>query len=253
MNRSTKAIYYSTIIVRNGGFAKKMPKAGKYDYPYFDVDFAVSKLMEAHENIKSEQTTRTIFAETLGMAEKGGGFAYLIASMEKYSLIETGGGDIKITELGKLAMYGDPAEVEQAKIDAVTGVELFSEIAKNYGKIPQAEQIRAFLRQKANVDIAKAQKIAPKVANIYKKVSKYISLAEKPSDKPPTSEVIGRRERRDMKPDTKTTPLTIQYGNVYIQIPPNDLKAIALAKDALEFMEQRLLKEKGEQKEQKTK
>ena len=224
-----------------------MPKAGKYDYPYFDVDFTVSKLMEAHENIKSDQTTRTIFAETLGMAEKGGGFAYLVASMEKYGLIETGGGDIKITELGKLAMYGDPAEVEQAKIDAVTGVELFSEIAKNYGKIPQAEQIRAFLRQKANVDVAKAQKIAPKVANIYKKVSKYISLAEKPSDKPPSAGVIGRREK-GMGPDTKATPLTIQYGNVYIQIPPNDLKAIALAKDALEFMEQRLLKEQKKQK-----
>lgn len=45
---------------------------------------------------------------------------------------------------------------------------------------------------------------------------------------------------------TKIQLLKIQYGNVYIQIPPSDLKAINLAKDVLEFMAGKIReKEKG--------
>lgn len=235
----------------------QIPKAGKYDYPFFDIDFAIKKVKEFHEIIGSDKTTREIVAETLGMAEKGGGFAYLIASMEKYGLIQTGGGNIIVTDRGKLAMYGEPREFEQARSQAVASVELFREIAKQYGKTPQTEQIKIFLRQKANVDIAKAQKIAPKVAKIYKKVSKYITSAEKlaPPSKEPISKVpsLGRRDMIVQPEPALVELLKIQFGDVYIQIPSDakSLDSIKLAKDALEFMEQRLLKERKEQKKQK--
>ena len=50
---------------------------------------------------------------------------------------------------------------------------------EQFGKDVTQEQIRAFLRQKANVDISKAQKLAENIDTIYKKVSNYIILAKK--------------------------------------------------------------------------
>lgn len=221
-----------------------MPKAGRYEFPFFDLDFAIEKLRQYYEVVKTDETSREVVAEALGMAVRGGGFAYLISSMEKYGLIQTGGGKVTITKLGKSILYGEPLEVEQAKREAVTNVKLFRELHEQYGKDAQLEQIRAFLRQKANVDIAKAQKIAPNIANIYKKVSNCIIPAKmpmgvliKPSVKTPG---VGRSEMIMEQEGEKAELLKIQYGDVYIQIPPNDLKAIGLAKDALEFMEQRI-------------
>lgn len=217
-----------------------MPKAGKYDYPTYDVDYVINKLRKLYEITKTDETERSVVAESLGMAERGGGFANLISSMEKYGLIQTGGGKLKITELGKLALYGTPTEIEQARFRAVTQINLFRELKQQYGDNVSIEQMKAFLRQKALVDIAEAQKIAPKAAAIYKKVSNYITSAEKPSVAPtPSIEGVGRRDFMQSEID-KGQSLKIQYGDVYIQIPPNDLKAIDLAREALEFMAERI-------------
>lgn len=236
-----------------------MPKAGKYEYPFFDLDACIDKLKKVHEATKSDQTTRTVVAEALEMVEKGGGFAYLISSMEKYGLIQTGGGNVTVTELGKILMYGEPKEVDQARSNAVANVELFREIAQKYGKTPQLEQIKLFLREKANVDVAKAQKLAQNIDTIYKKVSNYITSAEKLV--PPSKESMSRvpslgpsagRSDTFMQPEQgKTELLKIQFGDVYIQVPSDasSLESIKLAKDALEFMETRL----KEKKDQKTK
>lgn len=231
-----------------------MPKAGKYEYPFFDLDACLDKLKIFYEKTKSDQTTRSVVANALNMSEKGGGFVYLISSMEKYGLIQTGGGNITITELGKILIYGEPREIEQAKSKAVANVELFRDIAQKHGKNPQMEQIKLFLREKANIDIAKAQNLAPKIDTIYKKVSNYITSAEKlaPPSKEPMIKVssLGRSDTI-MEPEIGIAELLkIQFGDVYIQIP-SDIKALAsikLAKDALEFMEQRLLKEQKEKK-----
>ena len=188
------------------------------------------------------------------MSLKGGGFTYLMAAMEKYGLILTGGGNVTITERGKLALYGEPREIEQAKSQAVLNVELFRDIARQFGKNPQVDQVKIFLREKANVDITKAQKIAPRVATIYKKVAKYITSAEKLA--PPTKEPMLKAPsfgRRDMivQPEPSVVELLkIQFGDVYIQIPSDakSLDSIKLAKDALDFMEQRLLKKQKEKK-----
>lgn len=188
------------------------------------------------------------------MAIKGGGFTYLMAAMEKYGFILTGGGNVTITDRGKLALYGEPREIEQAKSQAVLNVELFRDIARQFGKNPQVDQIKIFLREKANVDIAKAQKIAPKVTKIYKKVAKYITSAEKLA--PPIEEPmlkapsLGRGDTIVQPEPSVVELLKIQFGDVYIQIPSDakSLDSIKFAKDALEFMEQRLLKEQKEKK-----
>jgi hypothetical protein len=235
-----------------------LPRAGKYEYPFFDIDACIDKLKAIHEVTKSDQTTRTGVAEALNMVEKGGGFAYLISSMEKYGLIQTGGGNVTITELGKILMYGEPKEIEQGKSKAVANVELFREIAQKYGKTPQVEQVKLFLREKANVDVTKAQKMAKNIDTIYKKVSNYITSAEQlvAPAKEPMQRVsslgpsTGRSDVSIQPEQGKTELLKIQFGDVYIQVPSDasSLESIKLAKDALEFMEQRLLKEHKEKK-----
>jgi len=233
-----------------------MPRVGKYECPFFDLDACIDKLKELHGKTQSYQIKRNLAADALNMAEKGGGFAYLISSMEKYGLIQTGGGDLTITDLGKIMMYGEPKEVEQAKSKAVINVELFGEIAQKYGKNPQTDQIKLFLRDKANIDVAKAEKMAKSVDKIYKKVAKYITSADNlapPQPEPTRLEVpsLGRSDTITMvQPESSVVELLkIQFGDVYIQIPSDakSLDSIKLAKDALEFMEKKL-KEKKEQK-----
>ena len=211
-------------------------------------------MKELYDKTHSYQNTRVLVADALNMAVNGGGFAYLMASMEKYGLIQTGGGDVTITELGKILLFGEPKEVEQSKSKAVVNVELFREIAEKYGKNPQTEQIKLFLRDKANVELSKAQKLAQSVDTIYKKVSNYITTAEKlaapAKESMPMVPNLGPSPGRSdtfMQPEhNKTELLKIQFGDVYIQVPSDStsLEAIKLAKDALEFMEQRLLKDR---------
>jgi hypothetical protein len=203
-----------------------MPKAGKYEYPFFDLDACLEKLKIFYDKTKSDQTTRSIVADALNMKEKGGGFAYLISSMEKYGLVQTGGGNITVTDLGKLLMYGEPKEKEQARSRAVANVELFRDIAQKYGKNPQSEQVKMFLREKANMDVVEAQKIAPSVNKIYKKVSNYLTSADKLA--PPSKEsfpMVPSLGRSDtfMQPDqAKIELLKIQYGDFYIQVTKED-------------------------------
>ena len=96
-----------------------MPRAGKYDYPFFDVDSMVTKLKEFHQVIKADDTTREIIAETLGMSATGGGFSDMLTSLKKYGFIQTSKGNVTITKRGKLAVYGEPREIKDAKAQAV--------------------------------------------------------------------------------------------------------------------------------------
>ena len=228
-----------------------MPKAGKYDYPFFDIDHCVEKLQDYYEIVKTDETKRELVAENLGMSIKGGGFAYLMSSMEKYGLVKTGGGNITVTKLGKLLLYGESTEITLAKKRAVSSIALFRELHEQYGRNIQLEQIRAFLRQKANVDISKAQKIAEKVDRIYKNVSSHITPAKKlapPSESIPS---LGRREISTQQEIGKE-PLKIQKGGLYIEISSdsNTLENIDHAKDLLAFWENKL---RNKQKKEDTK
>ena len=229
-----------------------MPKAGKYNYPFFDIDGVVDKLRQYYEVVKTYETKREVVAETLGMSKTGGGFAYLMSSMEKYGLIKTGGGNVTITELGKIILFGEPSEVDQARRKAVSSIALFRELYEQLGENVNEEQIRAFLRQKANVDIAKAQKIAPKVDAIYKKVSNYIIPAKKlapPSESTSRIPSIGRREMITQTEIGKE-PLKIQKGGLYIEISSDAsiLENIEHAKDLLVFWENKLRNKQRKEK-----
>jgi len=230
-----------------------LPKAGKYDYPFFDLDACIDKLREYYEIVRTDETRREYVAETLGMSIKGGGFAYLVSSMEKYGLVQTGGGNVTITQSGKTILYGEQSESGLARRKAVSNIDLFRELYEQYGESINQEQIRAFLRQKANVDISKAQQIAEKVDTIYKKVSNYIIPAKRlapPSESVSRIPSIGRREMV-MQTEIGKDPLKIQKGGLYIEISSDasTLENIEHAKDLLVFWENKL---RNKQKKEKT-
>jgi len=226
---------------------RTIPKAGKYEYPFYNLNKVLGKLEKVHGLLREDEIERSIVADTLGMSERGGGFMYLVSSMEKYGLVKIGGGKILITELGKVALYGEEKEKKRAKHNAVLNVNLFKSIYDQYGKEVTAEQIRAFLRQKAYVEVDRVQKMADFINKIYKKVSNHILSAEKPLQ-PSTSRVDGRGRRENMVP-YEPQGLKIQYRNVLIQIPQDDVEAIEFAEKALAFMKKEI-QEKTQSKEQ---
>ncbi len=232
-----------------------MPRAGKYNYPFFDLDACVEKLREYFNVLKTDETNRSLVAETLQMAKAGGGFVNLISSMEKYGLVETGKNSVIITPLGKSIMFGEQSEKEQAKKKAVSSIALFRDLFEQFGKDVTEEQIRLFLRQKANVDISKAPKMAENVYIIYKKVSNHIVVANKVA---PLSKEGGFRSLSDFGRRETTTestigkePLKIQKGGLYIEIfdDANKLENIEYAKDWLIFMEQKIKAKQQQAKE----
>lgn len=210
-----------------------MPKAGRFDYPNIGLDTVVKKLKKFHEIIKTDESSREVIAQTLGMSVGGGRFVALISSLDKYGLIKTGGKRIVITERGKFILYGTDSEIEKAKNKAVANVELFTELHGRYGQKANEEQIRAFLLQEANIDISKAKKTAKSVHRIYNNVSKHITPAKK---FPPSSQLrLGGKEfgRRETKiQNEKETPrselLQIKYGDFYVEATKEDAKAILL-------------------------
>ncbi len=232
-----------------------MPKAGKYDYPFFDLDSCIDKLQEYYNVVKTDETSRQFVAETLQMSMTGGGFVNLISSMANYGLVETGRKNVTITPLGKLILFGEPNEKEHSKKKAVSRIELFTELYQQFGKEITQEQIRAFLRQKANVDVDKAKKMAESIDTIYKKVSNYIIVANKVA---PLSTEGGFRSLSDFgrrENITESTigkePLKIQKGGLYIEIfdDANKLENIEYAKDWRVFMEQKIRAKQQQEKE----
>jgi hypothetical protein len=223
-----------------------MPRYGKYNFPWFDIDSVLEKLDAAHKTIGIDEMSRENVAISLNMAPRGGGFAYLVSDMEKYGLVETGRGNIRMTNLGKEAIYGSPTEREDARHQAVSRISLLVELFSQFGSNITEEQIRAFLRQKANIDVEKAQRQAELVYKIYKKVANYITPTKLPEQDKIEPADTGRSESVIAPTEIKSQVLKIQFGDVYIQIPPDDLKAISMAKGALEFMENRIKNEKKE-------
>jgi len=91
-----------------------MPRKSEiYSYPTYDIDLALNKLQEAYDTIKNDEMKREVVADALNMAYRGGAFAGLMSSLEKYGLIETGWGTITITETGKLAIYGLESDLSE--------------------------------------------------------------------------------------------------------------------------------------------
>jgi len=226
----------------------KMPKAGLYSYPYYDLDSVIDKLKTAHNVIRTDEMDREVIAEAISMTSTGGAYAMVISSMENFGLIETAwGGKITLTNLGKNILYGNEIEQENAKKDAFLNISLFKEIFSKYGVNATEEQFRAFLRQEGNVDITKVKKKAQESYRIYQKFIDSVNMYKSIT---PVQDMTQQEPSRLSTHIPSTGEyLTIRYGDVLIQLPPDDLEALSLAKEAITFMEERIKRRKIEDQE----
>ena len=102
----------------------------------------------------------------MGLKGVGGQTHHVISSMATYGLVDTGGGEVRITDLGQKVLFGEPDEIHDAKAKAITGIELFRDIYDTYGYAPTNDQSRAFLRQKAMVsDLQQIPILSERIGN----------------------------------------------------------------------------------------
>jgi len=215
-----------------------MPTEELDDYPYYHLETTIEKLGVVHKMIGIDNMTRDVVAETLDMSATGGAFTNLISSMDKYGLVETAwGGKVTITDLGKEVIYGSASEVEKAKIKAFFNIKLFESIYNRYGYDATEDQIRAFLRQEANVDIAKAQSKANQAYRIYRNFLDSINPSTISKELSSDLKAVMKVEPEIPIVEPESEDLVIQFGRVFIRLPKDDLVALGLAKQAIEMME----------------
>ena len=151
-----------------------MPKAGRYEFPTRDLNDCIDYLQQAYDKTKSYVVKRESFADAIEQSAKGGGFGLLVGSMAMYKLIETGGGDIRYTELAKLALYGEEKERTDAREKAARNITLLADIYDKFGANASEEQIRIFLREKAIVEVSEASELAIAIGKLLKSNSQYL-------------------------------------------------------------------------------
>lgn len=154
-----------------------MPKAGTYDYPTRDLDDCVSYLRKAREVGGKGTLTREGFATAIGQSVKGGGFGLLVGSMSAYGLVDTGGGNVRMTDLGEKVLFGETDEKRNNMEKAVRNVKLFADVFDRFGVSPSEDQLRIFLREKANVAISEATGLASEVGKLLKNNLSYLTPA----------------------------------------------------------------------------
>ena len=208
-------------------------KSGRYRFPDRGIEKA-SEYIKQILKVCPDEVGKDVVADALGMSVKSGAFFVTLASLNYYHLIEVGGKKIKITDLGKKIRSIDPNEVEEAKIEAVRKIEIFSEIYAQYGEKATIEQLRAFLREKAGEDRLKAERKASELLKVYKEAVTYLKLAEKPK-KPTIGEGISRRESVALE------QIELRVGEFYQKIPCS-IEGINMARTMLNFLENQISK-----------
>jgi hypothetical protein len=226
-----------------------MPKAGKYSYPEFDLDECIKRLRKVHQVAKQDIVKREVVADVLGLKPKSGWFNTLVGSMSQYGLVETKEGEVRITELAKIILYGQPNEIAKAKAQAIRNIELFNDLYNQYGLNLTDEQLRIFLRQKAYVDVSEVQSLAEKIGKLYKKVAQYLSSAEgveptlKVGQLSVKGEGIGLGERgleEGVKPSVMLGKLTTMFGEIKI----TNKATLELARKLLDILESEISERK---------
>lgn len=135
----------------------------------------MSYLRKAREVGGKGTLTREGFATAIGQSVKGGGFGLLVGSMSAYGLVDTGGGNVRITDLGEKVLYGESDEKRNSIEKAVRNVKLFADVFDRFGRSPSEDQLRIFLRESANVAIPEATELASEVGKLLKKNLPYLT------------------------------------------------------------------------------
>jgi hypothetical protein len=202
-----------------------MPKAGRYDYPVRTLDDCVDELRKAWESSKSYVLPRDSFASAIKSSAKSGSFNTLIGSMAMFRLVDTGGGEIRWTELAKQIVHGKGDEITKAKEEAARNIALFGDIFDKFGPNFTDDNLRLFLKDNATADIAEANSLAPVVGKLLKKHTQYLTATKS-----------GGGEKEDMHSGTGTggkggagTPAPAPAG--YIDFNLGELGTVRVSKE----------------------
>ncbi|MBS7624908.1 MAG: hypothetical protein QXF59_04815 [Candidatus Bathyarchaeia archaeon] len=202
-----------------------MPKAGKYEYPAYDLDTCIERLKKIYEVSKSSIVKKETAAEIIGMSPKSGATLSFFASLAMYGLIEYRDGNVEITDLAKRILFGSSDEAALAKREAVRKIQIFIDLFSQYGANVTEEQLRVFLRDRASVDLPRIPELVGEIGRVYRKVSPYLMLVEQPKA-PAPAEVAEKKEAAAPEVTEARIPevLRIQYGSfINIAIPMDRL------------------------------
>ena len=152
-----------------------MPKIGMYVMPDFDLSAVENRFYSAKPLIPrgEKKFKRQIFSEYLGF-QKVVSSSHYISSLKLYGFIETGSEEITITERGELILYGNDEEKRRAEEQAINNLRLISDLKAKYGVEPSDIQIRAFLKDVANVSLANLQNAVEQVVKFLNNHKEYI-------------------------------------------------------------------------------
>jgi hypothetical protein len=217
-----------------------LPKAGKYDYPELDLDACIEKLRKVREVARNDVVKRETVADILGLKPKSGWFNTIVGALSQYGLVEAREGEVRITELAKTLIYGEPSEVAKAKAQAVKNIELFRDLYEQYGLSLTDEQLRIFLKEKAYVDVSEVQSLTEKIGKMYKKVALYLSAAEGGEPTPkvayPSVGGVGLGEKGESSSVLGSVVTT--FGQIKI----TDKETLELARRLLDILERQISK-----------
>lgn len=187
-----------------------MAKLGNYNLPFKSLDNCISYLSIAHDKLKIFSIKREQFASANGIKPSGGGFGLIVGSLPMYGLAETGDGYIRYTDLAQKILFGQDLEKEQLKNKSVRNVRLFADIYDRYGDNPTDEQLRLFLREKAEVEISKEGKTAEEVGKLFKKNVVYL--------KSDGGESTGMKFGTGIAPPAGNVAFTVTASNLRIDV-----------------------------------
>lgn len=214
-----------------------LPKAGKYDYPYRDLNDCIEYIRKANDIAKETSFSRDSFANAIGQSSRGGGYNLMVGSLAMYKLVDTGGGQIIYTDLAKKILHGLQKEQEESKAQAARNIILFADLYDKFGGSPSDEQIQLFLRDKANVDIVEAKEITKEVGKLFKKVAMYLKTNDTElSAKDDGGEKRMMQEQQDNQTVSSTESFKLGTG-LEIKLPKeNTIEAWKKAKKAIDII-----------------
>lgn len=221
-----------------------MAKLGSYGYPKIKLSRAVEIVRRIAEDFKG-QVSVTGLATGLDMAERGGGFANLVASLRDYGLVD-GRRDIRITPAAESIIYeGDQSSYAQAFYN----VELFRRMAEKLaGDVPADARLRAILQEVTGESLTKINSRLGTLRSVWADGLQLCgpTLPDALTDAPQVPADAPGAESRERHPvdelDTEFAELRI--GESYVRVR-RDVKAIDVVVKLLNVLREELNSEHG--------
>lgn len=202
-----------------------MTRVGKYEMPVIGIDDAVTRLRKIRDVAGGRSATREVAAEAMGMSATGGQTGLVFSSMASYGIIDTGGKEIRVTDLGETVLFGTGAETTNCKVESVRRIDLFRELFAKYGPNPSEDQVRAFLRQDAQLEVSRVPDVLERVMRLARAMSQYAGAVTQPSQAQLERASSGPAERRprEVGASADEDSMEVRIGSYHFSLPLDDL------------------------------